>query len=240
MIRRLFNFAIFSIGALAMIFLLWFAVLMVQRPSRKPLDQPLFQGVHYLRRAFTEPRPVMVHIIEIDYTAPGVSFYVTSGEPELEGGHEFLAQKTSTFLRKNGLNVAVNGDFFAPFEANNPFDFYPHEGDPVSVNGFSISKSTVYARPKQARPVFCVQKRQVTIEKFICPPDTLHAVSGYPLFFENGELIPERLTPAYYTEPGPRTVVATSETGQRVWLLVIDGRQPGYSSGMGDGLLRAT
>ena len=238
-IKRVLKKRLFSIviGIVA-VFMAWRLYLLVQRPFRQPTQQTLFQGVTYQREVWTEPRPIIFHIIEIDRTVSGVEFFVTPGD-DLEGTNDYLAQKTTDFLAEHQLQLAINGDFFKPFEARTPFDYYPHVGDPVDTIGFAISDGVTYSTPIRAQPVFCVLEETAVssvtavIEKFICPPNTLHAIGGNPIFFENGETVTSRLNDAYLTEPQPRTMIALDDTGKTVWFIVVDGRQPRYSEGIG-------
>lgn len=231
MLKKLLNGLALLFGAVLVVLLLWSLFIVVKRPFRQPLTQQLYQGVSYERRPLTQPRSMMVHIVEIDYSQPNVSFLATQGTAGLDGDNDFLALKTSSFLKQNGLQLAINGDFFSPFESNHPLSYYPHEGDPVSVAGFSIANGEIVAEPEQARPVFCVLEEKVQIASFICPPDTLQAISGNPIFFENGALVDERLERIYFTLPAPRTIIATDDSGTTAWFIIIDGRQRSYSGG---------
>ena len=63
-----------------------------------------------------------------------------------------------------------------------------------------------------------------------CPPNTVNAVSGNIILLRDGQLNHQAL--AYDTRHYARTIIATDATGQRIWFLVADGQQPGYSRGM--------
>jgi hypothetical protein len=49
-----------------------------------------------------------------------------------DGEHPLRAKTTSAELLERGRRLAVNGDFFFPWHYRAPWDYYPHEGDPVS------------------------------------------------------------------------------------------------------------
>ena len=69
----------------------------------------------------------------------------------------------------------------------------------------------------------------------LVPAASQEAVGGFPILLRNGELVPgldsaggARFGPVRH----PRTAVGIDEDGRRLWLVVVDGRQPGYSEGM--------
>ena len=61
-------------------------------------------------------------------------------------------------------------------------------------------------------------------------------VGGAGLLLRDGRRVRdwqvERLSPGFETTPHPRTVIARSRDGQ-VWLVTVDGRQPGRAVGLG-------
>lgn len=232
MFRRIRQLFYVILALLTAVMLIWQLTLFIRRPLRQPLTQTLYKGVTYTRQIHNQPRRMIIHIIEIDRTAPGVRFLVTPGAM-LEDDNDHLAQKTSDFLEKNQLQIAINGDFFKPFYATTPFHYYPHDGDPVDILGFSISDGVTTSIPERARPTLCITPETAVFTKVICSPNTLQAIGGGTLFFENGELIKERLNRTYLTHPQPRTIIALDEFGETIWFIVVDGRQPTYSEGIG-------
>jgi hypothetical protein len=109
----------------------WFA----HRPQPPPVRETLFPGVTYVRNVRQSPRPLVIHVIQIDLHTPGLSFLVTPGEPTQ--GHELRARTVGEFLDEFHLQVAINGDFFQPFRSNSLWDYYPHSGDPIDVAGLA-------------------------------------------------------------------------------------------------------
>lgn len=59
-----------------------------------------------------------------------------------------------------------------------------------------------------------------------CPPATVWGIGGKEIIVGNGKSIVNNDTPAY-----ARTVVATDRRGSKLWLIVVDGKQPFYSEG---------
>src|SRR3954454_13387489 len=51
------------------------------RPQPSPERRELAPGVVYTRESRTSPRPIVVHVVEMDLTTPGLEFVVTPAEP---------------------------------------------------------------------------------------------------------------------------------------------------------------
>src|SRR5262249_40214158 len=112
------------------------------RPLPRNLHKTLFDGVEYIREVGSKPRPMIVHIVTIQLDPPGLSFLVTPGEPGQE--LPLQARTTSQFLHAFGLQLAINGDFFYPWHSTSLWDYYPHGGDHVTVQGVASSRGVVY------------------------------------------------------------------------------------------------
>ncbi|WP_017718005.1 phosphodiester glycosidase family protein [Kamptonema formosum] len=210
---------------------LFYGGLALSRPHRTPLQKQLFQGITYKREPRSAPRPLMIHVVTIDLTAPGIGALVTPGKRDwLE---EYPARTTSEFLRQFNLQLAINGSFFYPFHEKGPFDYYPHSGDPVNLLGQGISNGVSYSPSKADWPVLCLAaNNRAQIRQESCPKGTLHGLSGSDILVERGAIVPlpDRLNQD--SKLHPRTAVATDERGEKMWLVVIDGRQPLYSEGV--------
>lgn len=70
-----------------------------------------FVGVTIIERAETVPRPVRMHIAQIDTRAPGIRFQVSAPG----GTRETVRQSTLDFLKTVGAQLAINAHFFLPF-----------------------------------------------------------------------------------------------------------------------------
>ena len=52
------------------------------QPAEK--SQELFPGVHYARLVRQSPRPMVIHLVQVDLRAEGISLLVTPGDPKAE------------------------------------------------------------------------------------------------------------------------------------------------------------
>jgi len=74
------------------------------------VSQP-FLGITYVDRTETSPRPVHMHIVQIDLAAPGLRFKLSPPD----GGREVVRQTTLDYLAQEGAQVAINAHYFLPF-----------------------------------------------------------------------------------------------------------------------------
>lgn len=185
--------------------------------SEAPAWQPLFQGIHYAEVGRTDPVVQRAHAIRVDLREPGIRFLVTPSNEE--SPLETDSAKTSTFLKKHRCQVAINASPFDPVP--------PHENEPENILGLSVSEGDAYSA---AHPAFAslVITRENTV-RFAAPGDDVsdayNAVGGFGLLLKDGENLGSG------GERHPRTAAGLCADGRYLYLLVIDGRQPGYSEG---------
>ena len=198
------------------------------RPAPIPTKQELYEGVIYRRVVQFIPRPMIAHIIKIDMKANGMELFITP--PDSEGETPLNARTTSQFLDEFNVQIAINGDGFSPWWSHSPADYYPHVGDPVAPLGLSASNGEVYSTGVQTpigiKPTLYVSRRNVL--SFNNPPNNIHsAISGDRMIVIKGEIAPGLND----REMEPRTAIGMNRNGRYLYLIVVDGRQPFYSSG---------
>lgn len=89
-----------------------FAVLWLCAPVRALQDTSTpFSGITYIDRVKTEPRPIHLHVVQVDLSAPGIRLKLTPPG----GDRETLRQTTMEFLEEEHAQVAINAHFFLPF-----------------------------------------------------------------------------------------------------------------------------
>lgn len=205
------------------VLLLPFLWLTLARPPRSDKTDTLYQGISYTRTALEIPRPVMLHVVEVDLTAPGVGFFVTPAE--VDGSYR--GRTTADFLAEFDLQLAINANFYrANFRQ-------PDLLAPIST---VISQGIIQVDHQPDWAALCLHNQQATITSGSCPAGTRDAIAGNVVLVENGQVV--NLTRLNFPgrrnqlELAPRTVVATDETGSRLWLIVVDGRQGQYSEGL--------
>ena len=107
--------------------LLWGTALAAEERVERP-----FVGVEHIVRTEASPRPLRIHVVKIDLTAPGVRFKLTPPA----GKRGTVRQTTLDFMKAEGAQIAVNGHFFIPF---------PTTDSDVWLVGFAASGGVAYS-----------------------------------------------------------------------------------------------
>ncbi|NER84782.1 MAG: phosphodiester glycosidase family protein, partial [Leptolyngbya sp. SIO1D8] len=213
-----------------------------QRPPRTNLETALFKGITYQRKISETPWPYIVHVVTIDLMAPGIEVQVSPGlqadqaladgemADDLAENFEAIAYKTSEFLLAHELQLAVNASYFYRFREKTPWDFYPHSGNRVNVLGEAIADGKRYSSPQPQWPALCFaanNQAQIASDG-TCPAGTVQAIAGNQVLMSRGELMPVTKNDLPYS----RVAVAIDAMGERLWLIVVDGKQRHYSHGI--------
>jgi len=193
--------------------------------ARQPeeVQQQLFQGIEYVRDVRTSPRPMVIHIVTVDLKAPGMQVVVTPGDPDAE--RPLTARTTSDFLKGFNLQLAINGDSFEPWYDLGFLGYAPKTGEPVDVFGLAASKGTIYSQTSDKEPTLYINQGEyasINNDWGVI----YNAISGNELILWNGQIV-EGLD----NGTDPRTAVAVDRSGYKLILIVVDGRQSGYSEG---------
>jgi hypothetical protein len=171
----------------------------------------------------------IAYIERIDLTAPGIGFTTT---PQ-SGPLQTVSQTTSQFLLSSGTQVAVNANFFSNVAATavpeNLIGLAVSSGAVVSPQTFGsndAAASLLLARTNQAA-IYPAGTAAINLS------DVFNAVSGNQIVTNGIDSSSTTPTGAPHDPFGldPRTGVGVSANGQYLYLLAIDGRQPGYSAG---------
>ncbi len=217
------------ISSLALL-ILTYGGLCLSRPPRTDLEQQLFPGVTYSREARSTPRQIMLHVVTVDLTNPNLKFLVTPGTPKADN-RDIKARTTSNFVREFGVQLAINASFFLPFYEKTPWNYYPHEGDRVNVFGQAISDGNVYSPGSPIWTAMCIAPdNSIEIGGQECKPGTIQAVAGNRPLVKRGVPVPP--DPNASLKFMPCTAVGINKAGDKLWIVVVDGRQPFYSEGV--------
>ncbi len=186
----------------------------------------LFSGITIERRHRDRPYPQQLTIVAIDLTTPGLRPWTN--------GDTTTAQKTSTVLQSKKLQLAINAGFFSPFYEETPWNYYPRSGQPVTIVGRSTAEGKTYSQHPVNFPVLCFYPqnapRLATIGQGKEPcPGAQQAIAGNRFLLRGGEAYKNGDNEG--KRPYPRTAVAIDRSGRKLWLLIADGKQPGYSHG---------
>ena len=203
----------------------WWWSRLRSRPSTIVELTDIVQGVSYSRLELRGNNQGYWHVLYVDLEDPAVRVMVTPPDPASAMTHSGMP--TSAFVERFNMAAAVNASFFVPFHSSTPWDYYPKRGEPVRVIGSSIADGERFSERKLDWPVFSIGPDRAWVRRDGAVDQARCAVAGYPMLIEGGQIVAE----AGGTR-GPRTVVGVNEDGSKLWLIVVDGRQGGYASGM--------
>lgn len=188
-------------------------------------ERRLAPGVVYKRIVRQNPRPLVIHVVTIELKTSGIKALVTPGDPNQS--RPLAAQTTSEFLEKYDLQLAINGDGFSPWRDLGPLGYYPHEGERVTPWGFAASKGVTYSQDTDEQPtLYIYQTNKASMN--VLNGKIFNAISGFALLVWNGDIV-EGLD---NSDKDPRTAVGLNRGGNKLVIIVVDGRQSGYSEGV--------
>lgn len=184
-------------------------------------------GVSIRKIEHKEPVPLVAHLVSIDLTKAGpLAIAVDRGE---DGA--FRAATVRGLAARSGLALAVNASFFAV-----PKGRFPVAGERADAVGGLVlegkktgAKGTIGGLLDGA---LCFDAHAARVEKgFACPGARWGLATG-PVLLWRGVRTDTAFADAIFKSPRhPRTAAGVSATGRTLWLLVVDGRQPGTSEG---------
>jgi hypothetical protein len=186
--------------------------------------ETLFKGIVYERIVRQEPRLMVIHVVTVDLKAEGIKALVTPGNPDADS--PLSARTTSDFLNDFSMSIAVNGDAFTPWNDMGALGYYPHPGEGIDPIGFAASSGSIYSQDTDEEPTLYIYKtNKASIDGLI--GKIYNAISGNLLLLRNGNIV-EGLNA---NNAEPRTAVGLDRAGRRLIIIVVDGRQSGYSQG---------
>ena len=180
--------------------------------------EPAFQGISRAEFTLTEPRPVRAFVMKIDLSAAGVEFMATPANGEKEG--ETDAQKTTTFLKSNHLQAAINAGPFAPVVNT--------EGRGLDISGLQVCRGEVVSpQQKHEYPTLVLTRdnKARIVPSLKKTEEVWNAVSGFSIVLHEGNVVSSG------PDLHPRTAAGISADGRTLYWLVVDGRQKKWSGG---------
>lgn len=187
---------------------------------------PAFIGIDQATGSIDGTDYSHAYAVRVDLHAPGISFYTTPHQ----GSLNTVASTTSSFLTKYGLQVAVNANFFAPCCNAAP--------EQKTVLGLAVSDGNEVAVPNsiqgQNAALLITRSNKATIAETneqIDLSDVFNAVTGSGIIVKDGMNVGDQTPYGDGADPNPRTSVGLSQDGRYLYIVAIDGRQPGYSIG---------
>jgi len=187
---------------------------------------PVFKGVDYTtgQADANEPRLQKVFAFRVDLLEPTVQFFSTPSNGTNEP-METDGQTTTTFVNTYGVSVGINANFFSPVTT------IPN--DPRDLSGLAISQGNLVSTYDSGYPALLLTRsNKVSIINGDLGDYSAYwtAVAGSDRILINGVAQLSTCTNSFCLE-NPRSAVGYSLDKRYLYLMLIDGRQPGWSDG---------
>ena len=189
-------------------------------------------GVFIHSETCTNP-PTRLFVAEVDLKNPRLHLRVSPGgaDPDGPGKWQTTLMQPTKIAAREKFDFVVNGDFFKARGVNDG------EGTNAAfradqwalVDGPAVTDGKIWAVSTNARPCLVVHANHlVTIESLTQPAsDDWEVIAGNTLLVKDGAIVPHQTKVRH-----PRTVVGLDATGNKLTILVVDGRKPGVAVGM--------
>ena len=187
-------------------------------------------GLEYQYIEIQKPRINRAHILRVDLKNPNIKpSIIVAKDPDGSGPAE--AELTNPFKLANKKEVLA-------FINTNPWDSFPNkegkrnrnwfEGQPVDIDGLAISGGKIRSntQPRESS-IWLNNEGQLILGGKPENEKVQEAMNGFQLITKEGNII---VSPDNSIHP--RTAIGTNKNGTLIWLVVVDGRQKGYSEGM--------
>ena len=186
-------------------------------------------GINYTLKKSTSPVPNRIHVLRIDLAPGKVEPAVVLG-PDPDGDGPVEASLTDPRKMASSSSVLA-------FVNTNPWDSFPdakgrrnrkwHPGQPVDIHGLAGTggKMRSIANPSNTSVWFDNEGRVRFGHQ--AGDEPVVATNGFQMILSNGAL-----TVGEGGDRHPRTAIGSDKKGKTLWLVVVDGRQGGYSEGM--------
>jgi len=204
---------------------------------------PRFKGIDHslstnIPSAGALPHLLVINTLRVDLTDPDIQLFTT---PRISGyepnSRETAGLTVSSFLSTYHLQAAINAGYFDPQQ------YYLAAGTPMTVDGLSISHGVVVSEQtgpdNSAAVLFDAANHGSIIASNWLPAEisgVYNAVSGtYPVLIGGKDIARSYLSSRDFIHGAqPRTSFGLSEDRRYLYLMTINGRQPGYSEGAYD------
>ena len=185
-------------------------------------------GLTYELQELDEPRINRVHVLRVDFSGGRVDAVVITGDdPDGEGPAEVVLTDPITLTGDLPVLAVINAnpwDSLQDAAGNRNRRWY--EGQPVDIHGLLIANGQIRSADDGKVAVWVDASGRVSIGTAPTDNSAKQAMAGFGQIVQDGEIV---------VMPGgaihPRTAMGVDSSGQVMWLVVVDGRQQGYSEG---------
>jgi len=188
-----------------------------------PLWTPIFKGICYKYVTSDTPRLQKLFVMRVDLHDPNIVLYTSPSNGA--GECETNRQKGSVFLEQYNLQVAMNANFFS-FDCNYPT---------TDLSCLAVSDGDVVSAPTGgACALMVTQDNSATIRLTSLGMDLTDVYTAVGTYYYTNRvlwILKDGQINTDNDELNPYSAVGLSQDKRFLYMLVIDGRQSGYSLG---------
>jgi len=177
------------------------------------------------------PRPLRIYFLKVLLNAKELEVVTLSAEdPDGPGPAESQLNPPADLFRRFNALAAVNANAFAGLSENKAATPKWTEGLPVNIHGLVVSQGKTISPIENKRTSFWLDPQQKPHIGDPAPDSSVsEAVSDWfsPLLAK-AHIVPDPADQALH----PRTALGFDDNGAWLLLVVVDGRQPGFSEGV--------
>ena len=186
-------------------------------------------GINYTLKKSASPVPNRIHILRIELAPRKVEPAVVLG-PDPDGDGPAEASLTDPREMASAPSVLA-------FINTNPWDSFPdakgrrnrrwHSGQPVDIHGLAGTGGKMRSSGNPSNTSVWFDNEGRVRFGHQAGDEPVVATNGFQMIVSNGAL-----TVGEGGVRHPRTAIGSDKKGKTLWLVVVDGRQGGYSEGM--------
>jgi hypothetical protein len=186
-------------------------------------------GLEYRLDVATTPRPLRWHVLTVDLRQQQLAFAsVVADDPDGAGPAEATLVDPLALAKRSQVVAAVNCNAFSVLrkpEGKGALSF--PAGAEADILGLALHERATRSPSEGAYVDFWLDAQR---RPALGPPpvgaEVVAGVAGFSRCVRDGKVVGGN------DALHPRTAVGFSADGNTVWLVVVDGRQPGYSEGV--------
>jgi len=203
--------------------------------SRRPADDPSVvlrdYGLAYHLKEVSVPRPLRIHCLRVDLSNHRIEPVALIGpDPDGSGPAEAALQFPETLAKQyDGKILAlVNANVFGGLpDANGVRGRNWHVGLPVTIFGLAATGGVIRSEVDPSESVWFDSARRFHVGAPKKGQIVREGVGGFGSVLRDKKVL---------NAPGgpidPRTAVGIESDDKHMWMVVVDGRQKGYSEGV--------
>lgn len=174
-------------------------------------------SIRYRLYPLTDPRPIRVHVLTIDLSKQKVEPVAVLAEDPPGEDCDAIRTDPRKLAQHPLLQAFINVNPWTPWSPDYPTN--------VKISGLAATGGVVYS-PHHGVSVWTDKQGRVHIGD---PGDAeiQEGVGGFEQILKDKHVTANPGGPLH-----PRTAIGTSRDGRRLYWVVADGRQPGFSEGM--------